>query len=767
MSTVRTAVKSHLSLILALVLPLAALLIAVGFTNLPVGKRMEFVTVDSRFQSRAASDPHANPRILLVGISEQGLENFGRWPWPRSIHGQLLQFLTVRPPKAIAFDLLFTETSQDAEQDVAFADGLALHTGSITGASSEDLGHLGEGEVQDAVPGEWVGNTPALTNVEGDISLIRGEDYALMPVRVVGESSMTGFVNVDPSLVDGVRRKAPVVVRAGDHVYPSLVLQSLMRTENLGPEDVEVVLGKHIKINGEKEQWTIPVDERGRMWINYRGTNAEGANDVFEGTGAISYFGLAYFLQTYIQSLQADENAAWPEHYETLDGDKVPLPPVQDQYLVIGQTAAGLTDFGATPMGTQTPLVKVHATILNNILQEDYLRIAAFWPLLIGWLIIAYGTVVPLRNSPVLVSLLVPAVIIGAFVGVTYWIFDRHSLHVPIVWPALGFLLAHGSLLVYRLISEAQAKGRIKAMFSTYVAPEVVDQLIESGEEPQLGGEETEITAFFSDIQSFSAFSEKLTPTQLVTLMNEYLSEMSHILKYAGSGTLDKFIGDAIVGIFGAPYHYPDHAWRACITTVEVQKRQAELREEWREKGGWPEIVYSMQTRVGLNTGLAVVGNMGARDRMNYTMMGDTVNLAARCESGAKSYGVFSMITGETKAAAEATKDDMAFRYLEKIIVKGRTQPVVMYELVGLKKELTQKTCDCLDTYAKAMEKYLAQDWDGARKLFEESEGKEPFRRGDPGVGGNASLVMMDRCEAMKANPPGDDWDGVFVMKTK
>ncbi|MEM1297219.1 MAG: adenylate/guanylate cyclase domain-containing protein [Verrucomicrobiota bacterium] len=709
-----------------------------------------------------------------MGIGEQGLENFGRWPWPRSIHGQFLQFLSLRSPKSIAFDLLFTEASQDAQEDLTFADGLLLHPGAITGASTEDLGHLSEAEVADAIAGSMIGNTPALTNVKGDVGKILGKNFALMPVQALAESSMTGFVNVEPSPVDGVRRRAPLVLRIGKtnedaHIYPSLILQSLMRNENLGPDDVEVVLGKHVRVNGKGESWEIPIDETGQMLINYRGTT-EAESNVFE-KNEISYFGLVYFLQTYYEALQQDENALWPETYQ-IDSDDpesaMPIPPVKGQFAFVGQTAAGLTDFGPTPMGAQTPLVKVHCTAMNNILQGDYLSKAPLMLIIVVWLIIAWVSAIFLRESPVWLEIALPVVLAVGYVALAYGVFDQSSVHLPVVWPVLGFTLVHGTAIVHRLNVESQAKGRIKAMFSTYVAPEVVDQLIESGEEPKLGGEETEITAFFSDIQSFSSFSEQLTPEKLVSLMNEYLSEMSYILKYSGSGTVDKFIGDAIVGIFGAPLHYKDHAYRAVITAIEMQQRQAELREAWKNEGEWPEIVYAMQTRIGLNTGPAVVGNMGARDRMNYTMMGDTVNLAARCESGAKSYGVFNMIAGETKESAQKFgKDDVAYRYLDKIIVKGRTQPVEMYEVVDLKSQISDKTSECLELFAEGMKKYLTQDWIGAESLFGKAETLEPYRPGDPGVGNNASLVLMERCQMMKANPPGDDWDGVFVMKTK
>jgi adenylate cyclase len=595
-----------------------------------------------------------------------------------------------------------------------------------------------------------------------------------MPTAVLAQSSMIGFVNADPSSVDNIRRKLPVIVRVGTNVYPSLVLQMLMRNELLGPDAIEIVLGEHIKVNGEKESWTIPIDEHGLMEINYRGGNSL-ENDAFGGVNSISYFGLASHLaqtagKLKLQSMVPISDEDWPSGYPNPDdpSKEIAIPPVKDQFLIIGQNAAGLTDFGPTPMGSQTPLVKVHATALNNILQSDYISrpSTALWIFI--WLSIGWASVVLLRETAVWLSISVPVVMAAAYVGGAFWFFSSQSLHIPIVWPVLGIFVAHGASITRRLIVESKAKGQIKAMFSTYVAPDVVNSLIEAGVAPKLGGEETEITAFFSDIQAFSSFSEKLTPERLVALMNEYLSDMSSILKNKGTGTLDKFIGDAIVGIFGAPLHYADHAYKGCRTAIDIQRRQAELREKWKSEPDWPEIVHGMQTRIGLNSGPAVVGNMGAVDQMNYTMMGDTVNLAARCESGAKSYGVFNMISGETKdAAIKHGKDDIAYRYLDRIVVKGRTQPVEMYEIVEFKKDLIPSASECLELFENGIKKYLAQDWDGAKALFEKSEPLEIYRPGMPGVGSNASLVLIDRCVAMKASPPAADWDGVFVMTTK
>ncbi|MBT3637233.1 MAG: TIR domain-containing protein [Opitutae bacterium] len=317
---------------------------------------------------------------------------------------------------------------------------------------------------------------------------------------------------------------------------------------------------------------------------------------------------------------------------------------------------------------------------------------------------------------------------------------------------------------LYQLLGTAPTKKLMKEMFGTSLSPELLEQMVESGEMPNLGGEETQITAYFSDVQAFSSFSGSLEPSQLVAFMNEYLTAMLDVL-YEQRGTFVKYIGDAIVAMFGAPIPFPDHPYQAVKTGLLMLKRQAELREKWKGEGDkWPDFGPNMQTRVGCNTGNAIVGNMGAVGHFEYSMMGDTVNLGARCESAARAYGAFCMVTEDTQRAAEATKDDIAYRYLDKIVVKGRPQPVSFYEPVGFKSDLTQEVQDCLDCFGQGIEKYLAQDWDSALEEFEKAKPLEPNQPNvTPGADKNPSMVLIERCQAMKENPPGDDWDGVGV----
>ncbi|MEM9227935.1 MAG: adenylate/guanylate cyclase domain-containing protein, partial [Verrucomicrobiota bacterium] len=221
--------------------------------------------------------------------------------------------------------------------------------------------------------------------------------------------------------------------------------------------------------------------------------------------------------------------------------------------------------------------------------------------------------------------------------------------------------------------------------------------------------------------------------------------------------------------MFNAPVPIDNHAYQACRAAALIQKRQIKLREKWAAEGDkWPPIVSQMRTRIGINTGHAVVGNMGSSTRFNYTMMGDNVNLAARCESGAKSAGVYTLVSEETRNQAMTSRKDILFRYLDKWQVKGRSQPVNMYEVVGLRDELDDDTIDCIRRYEHAMKLYFARDWEAAEKAFEAAADIEPFQpERDAGVVINPSRLMAKRCAMMQLNPPAEDWDGVYVMTTK
>ena len=429
--------------------------------------------------------------------------------------------------------------------------------------------------------------------------------------------------------------------------------------------------------------------------------------------------------------------------------------------LLYGLTAPGTSDLGSQPFNGSYPMVGLHANALNTILSDIFIyrtpKYLVSLILLVLALILAFGIQ---KLSPAIGGASVAALVI-AYIFIAFWAFTNHyiwlDIFAPIATVGFGFL----GITLYNYIQEEKNKQFLKSSFGTYISPELIDEMYESGQEPELGGEEGYHTAFFTDIQSFSAFSEKLTASDLVSLLNDYLTEMTDILM-ENNGTLDKYIGDAIVAFYGAPLDLKNHELMACRTAIKMQERLAVLREQWQEEGDrWPEIVHHMQNRIGINTGKMVTGNMGSESRMNYTMMGDTVNLAARLESSAKQYGVYIQISDSTY---EAVKDQIVVRALDFVRVMGKTEPVKVFELISEKDQEPEIYKKILPIFHEGLEYYFKQDWDKAIEAFTSADELEEMF---PGRKTNPSRVYIPRCLNFKENPPGDDWDGVWTQTSK
>ncbi|MDX2111130.1 MAG: adenylate/guanylate cyclase domain-containing protein [Verrucomicrobiota bacterium] len=439
--------------------------------------------------------------------------------------------------------------------------------------------------------------------------------------------------------------------------------------------------------------------------------------------------------------------------------------------VLCGPTDPILQDIAPTPLdSTSVPRVSVHGNLLKTIVSQKYIHRLPDWSL--SFLVVGLSFIIShlaMDSGRWSKSFKFGALLmIVLYVVFVLFAFSTFNLVIPLIEPVGAAVMTSVVGFAIQLILEERSKSRIKGMFGTYLSPIMVNRMIESGEDPKLGGSEADLTPFFSDVQSFSAFSEILTPVQLVDLMNEYLTAMTDIFE-AEEGTLDKYIGDAIVGMFGAPVNVQNPAAHGCRTAILMQNRLGELRAKWVSEGTkWPPIVHQMRMRIGLNHGRAIVGNMGSNKRFNFTMMGDTVNLAARCESGAKTAGVYTLISRECKVEAEKIGDEFLFRFVDKWKVKGRKQAVDMYEVVGFRANATPDTLKCVALYEEGLKRYFAQDWDGALSLFKQSLELEPLSPGrDPGVHTNPSIELMARCEEMKLKPPGKDWDGVYEMHHK
>jgi len=378
------------------------------------------------------------------------------------------------------------------------------------------------------------------------------------------------------------------------------------------------------------------------------------------------------------------------------------------------------------------------------------------------------------------------------FLLTAMFLFKYFGINLEISSTLIASIISYLGALIILSLTEARDKKFLQSTFGTYLSPEIIDEMFKNKTNPQLGGESRFITAYFTDIQGFSTFSEKLTASQLVELLNEYLTAMTDTL-LAEKGTLDKYEGDAIIAFIGAPLNLPDNPLRACRVAVGMQNKLLALREkwasevqspdepnrnsknlgpdEWEPGSKWPKIVHQMKMRIGINTGDIVVGNMGSKTRMNYTMMGDSVNLAARLEAGAKQYGVYTLVSEYTMNYEFAdengqwhkVKDFFDYRYIDKIIVVGKSEPVVVYEVVAEKGQATTQEMQLFKIYNQGMKCYLNRQFDEAINLFTKSLAIERVPDGKT----TPSEVYINRCKHFKENPPAENWDGTWTLTSK
>jgi adenylate cyclase len=421
-----------------------------------------------------------------------------------------------------------------------------------------------------------------------------------------------------------------------------------------------------------------------------------------------------------------------------------------DRSILVGLTATGSQDIGAIPIHNEYARVGTYHNTVNTIIQKQHITRVG-WPVnLILMLLIAAGmgfAIQRLDAKRSLIFMLVTFIVLNLAVMALFAFFNVWLQQLGIV---LSMFLPSLAIVAIKFVKEESQKRFIKGAFSYYLSPSVIDTIINDPGSLKLGGEDREITIFFSDVKAFSTISEKLTPQELVNRMNEYLTEMTDIiLKY--DGTVDKFIGDAIMAFYGAPIAMPDHPLKACMAAIDMKKRLRELQEMWR-KAGMDEI----HARMGIHSGKATVGNMGSRNKMNYTVMGDAVNLASRLEGANKHYETSAMISGATY---EGAKDRIEARRLDVVRVVGKTEAVPIYELMGMKGSLPDRVYGMLEAYNKGLESFAGRDWKQARAFFKQALKVLPDDR--------PSGLYVERCETFLKNPPSRGWDGVYVMKGK
>lgn len=722
-------------------------------------QRLEHMLLDWRFRYRGPIE--APVKVHYVNVDSRAIQTIGERPWNRARFAEAAALLFEKGgAKAVGFDFVFSEQGHSdlVDRDAAAKGNVALgrvarkHPTLVLAAQYTG----GDARTQEGIrvfPFLRSGHTDREKNDTPELP-----QYPITGATLTAKWGTIGLIDVDLEASGGdVPRWVPLFAESIGPTFWHMAIQ--LACAELGvPPDSARRAGDFVEIVSPAGEVLrrIPVREGQILEANWFSAWAAPGYNPHTSMADVLVAG------SMLASEKESERAEATEYFKRFQGAVVLIGPVDPL----------LQDLATSPFDSQpVPKVGLHGNLVKTIIAEQYLTRPPSWLMWITTFVLTFAVAALTISGgarSLFLKVLAMLVLIG-FAIVGFYLFRVSHLVLSLSAP-LGAAFTTGFIAtIIQLVDEEKQKGRIKGMFSAYLAPTVVNSLIDSGKEPELGGHEETITAYFSDIQSFSTFSEKMTPARLVELMNEYLTACTDIVQEEG-GTLDKYIGDAVVAMFGAPLPLPDHAYRACVASIRVQKKIEELRQKWRGEGEkWPPVVHNLRARLGLNSGPAIIGNMGSRTRFSYTMMGDNVNLAARMESGAKLMGVYTMITDTTRADCEKFGGDkIVFRFLDKIVVKGRSLPVGVHEVVGLRADLDAKTLECLALHAQAIAKYQAQDFAGAIALFEQSAKLEPHQPNKAlAIESNPSLIMIERCHYMQEHPPGANWDGVFVMKEK
>lgn len=710
---------------------------------------VEYATLDWRFRARGERDAPIN--LIYVDLDTESIEFIGERPIPRKYFGEAAESLfKYGKAKVIGIDAVF---SKQAHSELVDDKKMKDDTDSFRKVI-EDYPNL----------------VLAAAYTQGRDVVNRNEKLVEFPYIYLGfanpdknalpeqpqadligtKGGNLGLINVASNYSPGaIERWMPMFSYSPGPTYLTLSLEMMRLYYDVPKTSVDIQKDKILLKNKEgKVILNIPLTDNQLVEVNWFSKWRSDKNLRYSLKTAIA-------AKVWMEQGNDEQKAQAQEFYKKFN----------DAVVLIGPTDPLMQDMAPTPFDkSAVPKVGVHGNLIKTLVTSKYLERPPFWVSVIliylfTSLVVAVGSY-PGRLGN-LFKLLSVIILLGYGI-LTFVLFDTWVWVLPLVTP-IGAAVSTGfTAVVIQLIETERQRSYIKDLFGAYVSPELVEHMVEEDEAPHLGGEEKEITALFSDIESFTTICEKLTPSDVILIMNEYLSAMTSVIQEE-HGTLDKYIGDAIVSMFGAPVTLEEHALAACRTACKMQKKQMKLRLKWQAEGDrWSDNIKNMKTRIGLNSGSATIGNMGSEVRFNYTMLGDNVNLASRCEAGAKVYGVYVMVTESTYLLAK-NRDEVVFRHLDKILVKGKFKPVSVYEIMGLKEDITEKIAECIALFEKGFEKYNERKWDEAISFFEKALLLEPNAENEK----NPSKIFIARCLELKQADPGLEWDGVFHMKEK
>lgn len=658
---------------------------------------------------------HADKDIVLFLIDQYSLDFYEEqqglpWPWPREMYSYLADYLEAGGVKAVFFDFIFSESSvYGVEDDLRFASSIKK-SGNVflpVFLSREDKGPE-ESNTELLKPF-------SLRGLEKQAGSIYPMKSVTLPNReLLSVSKGIGNVQFSPD-EDSIFRRIPLLFSYNELTLPALPLAI---AGFFGESRIEVRRSGGIWFDKKR----IPLDDSGRMVIKYHGPQ-----------GTYSTYSVASIINS------------WAQINEGIQ-PQVPPDVFSGKIVLVSSSAPGIYDLRPTPFSSVCPGVEIQAAVLDNILNRDFISFpgetVVLCLILLSALFTGVGASV-LRRSWVIglffiLCLVLPAALSCLFFFSGYWL----EFAAPEFAVVTAFISA--ALLNYSL--EGKQRRFIKNVFRFYLSPSLIDMIVKDPEILKLGGDKREITSFFSDIQGFTSVSENLSPEELVDLLNLYLSEMSGIIiNY--SGTLDKYEGDAVIAFWNAPLELADHAVNACRAALDCQSKLKEMGSLFKSKYG-----HELFARIGINTGPAVVGNMGSHRRFDYTAIGDTVNLASRLEGACKQYRVPILIGQDTYSEV---KEWILTREVDIIRVVGKSRPVKVFEIIAEKEKATGAQQKLVSDFQEALTEYKNREWEKAAALFQ-------------GIKDDALAELYKaRCIGFVKNPPPEEWDGVFGLKIK
>ena len=631
--------------------------------------------------------------IVIVDTEEQFFEEYGSWPLKRADIAKLTTNLKKLGAKVTAIDFLM-DFPNGYDEDPILAEAL-----------------------------EKGGNTIIVAQLEfGKDGKFKEVNYPTETLKVAAESGYTNHTLIGNKL--SRVRFFPQQIK--DHNIWPFAIKTLAMYKGVEPklENGQLTIGDIV----------VPLDPFNDLWVDFPSlppTATFLAKDTPAGISAAEV----------LMELEGIPDDEWDEETEDLQ------EMIRGKIVLVGDTSEVSHDIFTSPIGEIYGiefLADTITTLMNNAPIRPASSGSEMLVLLILFICFVVVALIPKYENALFL------LIIAAYTGFGVFTYVYYGVAYSMSYSLIACVLSTVTINLYLFMMERKQKGFIKGAFSQYLSPTVIDQIVANPSMLELGGERRELTPFFSDIQGFSTISEGLTPEELVQLLNEYLTAMCDIIS-SYHGTIDKFEGDAIIAFWGAPLDLPDHATVACYATIEMQKRSVEMRKTLREQNR--PLLY---TRMGLNSGPVVVGNMGSAERMDYTMMGDVVNLAARLEGANKFYKTFSMISGSTY---ELVKDDVDSRQLDIIRVVGKNEPVPVHELLERKNQTSSEMSGVVEQYLKALKLYQDRNFADAVKEFEKVLSIDPED--------GPSQTYVKRCGMFLESPPEKDWDGVFTFTEK